>query len=76
MLKGGTTSYVLCVYEIMLFKKGVGPKSVASDWQIIDFNKSKYHALSPTAISLDVAKKLVKYLFLVFLPKILSKNLQ
>ena len=29
----------------MLFEKGAGPKSAASDQQIIDFNKSKYHAL-------------------------------
>ena len=46
MLIGGATSCVLCgIYEIMLFEKGVEPKSAASDWQIIDFNKSKYHAL-------------------------------
>ena len=61
----------------------------ASDQQIIDFNKSKYHALFhlthlvihkcvkvPTIIRLDVEKKLMKYRFLVFLPKMLSKNLQ
>ena len=46
MLIGGATGCVLCDrYEIMLFKKGVGPKSAANDRQIIDFNKSKYHTL-------------------------------
>ena len=46
-LVGSVTSCILCGrYEIMLFEKGVGPKLAASDWQIIDFNKSKYHALS------------------------------
>ena len=45
-LIGGTTSCVFCGrYEIKLFRKGVGPKLAASDWQIINFNKSKYHAL-------------------------------
>ena len=45
-LIGGATSCVLCGrYEIKLFKKGLGPKLTASDQQIIDFNKSKYHAL-------------------------------
>ena len=45
-LGGGATSCIICGrYEIMLFEKGVGPKLAASDWQIIDFNKSKYHAL-------------------------------
>ena len=45
-LTGGTTSCILCGrYEIKLVKKGMGSKSTASDWQIIDYNKSKYHAL-------------------------------
>ena len=34
----GATSCILCGrYEIMLFEKGLGPKSTASDQQIIDF---------------------------------------
>ena len=57
----------------MLFEKGTGLKLAASDWQITDFKKSKYHALFhthlvinkcvkvPTIIRLDVAKKLMKY---------------
>ena len=45
-LIGGATSCVLCGrYEIKLFKKGVGPKLIASDQQIIDFKKFKYNAL-------------------------------
>ena len=43
-LIGGATSCVLCGrYEIKFFKDGVGSKLTASDQQIIDFNKSKYH---------------------------------
>ena len=45
-LIGGTTSSVLCGRcEIMLFEKGVGSKLAASDWKIIDFDKSNHHAL-------------------------------
>ena len=31
--------------KFKLFKKGVRPKLTATDQQVIDFNKSKYHAL-------------------------------
>ena len=69
-LIGGATSCVLCDRcKIKLFKKGVEPKLTASELPIIEFNKSKYHALIslthlvihkcvkvPTIIRLDVEK--------------------